>query len=226
MISIRSIAAVTAAGSMTVLAGLSFGVAPASAAPAITDATFVTMNQQSNLAEIALGTLAMSKGQKQDTKQLARVTHDDHVKASAKLTAAGKQANATLPTAPNAAQRAIAAQLAAAPASSFDLMYAQAQVTAHQQALAIARREESSTKNADLKTYTKFYIGIATMHLQMARDEVSALGGTPTSVPAGSGGQAATDTSTNDAAVWGIGGGVLVIAVGGVLMARRRQAQS
>ena len=218
---------VASAGALVLGAAAStfFVVAPASATPAA-DATFATMNEQSNLAEISLGTLAKSKGQDAGTRELATKTLSDHMTAKAKLTAVATSATLTLPTTPNAVQLTVAAQLKAASTSSFDLMYAQAQVTAHQQALAAARTEESTTTDAKLKSYTSYYIGIATMHLNMARAEVSKLGGTPTTVQAGTGGAASTSSSVDTAGVWGIGAGAVLLVAGGALALTRRRATS
>ncbi|WP_375487087.1 DUF4142 domain-containing protein [uncultured Jatrophihabitans sp.] len=208
-----------AAGTSTMLIA-----APASAAPSASDATFITANEQSNLAEIALGTLAKAKGQDAATRTMANKTYSDHVTAKGKLTAIGNAAKATLPSTPNAAQLAVAAQLKAVPATNFDLMYAQAQVAGHQLALAGARTELSTTKNAQLRSYATYYVGIATMHLNMAQAEVKALGGAPTSVPGGSGGAASTSSSLDATGLWAVGAGAVLVAAGATVIARRRSS--
>lgn len=188
------------------------------------DATFVTANEQSNLAEISLGKLGGMRGRDSATKDLASTTLSDHMTAMTKLTSAAKQAGARLPQSPNSMQLAVANQLKRVPGKSFDLMYAQAEVTGHELALAGARTERDTTTNAELKSYAVYYIGIATMHLHMAQAEVQALGGSPTAVPAGSGGAAATNTANGTTHDLGYGAGALLIGGGLVILIRRRKS--
>ncbi|WP_375488506.1 DUF4142 domain-containing protein [uncultured Jatrophihabitans sp.] len=219
-----AVAATALASGATLLVQAADAAPAQAAAPA--DAAFVVANQQSNLAEISLGHLAGSRAQDAATHAIATKTLSDHLTAKAKLTAAAKKAGASVPDSPNQMQLSVAAALKSAPAGSFDLMYAQAQVTAHEQALAGARQELDSTSNAGLRTYTKYYIGIASMHLRMAQDEVRALGGRATTVPAGTGGAAATNVTSATERDLGIGAGALLIVVGlGAAVRRRRYPQ-
>lgn len=218
-----------ATGALT-LSLVSSGVALAVSAPTQTaspqDNTFVMSNAQANLAEIALGKLGLQKGMDAATKQLAQVTMADHTKLQAQLATVAAADNITLPSKPNAMQQATAAQLAATPATSFDLAYAQAEVAGHQMAIAGAKTEVANGAAANVKAYATGYIPIATMHLNMATAEVNALSGAaPMSVSAGTGGLATTDTSHEGAWLIGIGAGLALVAGSGtVLVYRRRQS--
>ncbi len=198
---------------------------PAAAAPSTSDAQFIKANEQSNLAEISIGQLAQTKGSNARIKELADTTVNDHTQAKTKLSEVAQMMDVSLPSQPNATQLSQAAKLKAASPASFDLLYAQVQVGAHQQALTLARRAQNSTQNADVKAYTTFYIGVASMHLTMAQQALTALGGSPAGVPAGSGGTAAT-TAAPDSAGWSLalGAGLLLFAGGVVAFIYRRRA--
>ena len=219
-------AALLAAGLGTaalILCPVTANAATPAATPSTQDQAFFTSNAQSNLAEITLGNLGLSKGQDAATKALAQVTLDDHTKLEAQLASIAQADGVTLPTAPNAMQMATAAQLTATSTAAFDLAYAQAETAGHQLAIAAANTEVSSGSDPALISYATAYVPIATMHLTMAQAEVSALStATPTAVSAGSGGRATTDTADRAPWVAGIIGGLTVTA-GSVLVLRRRR---
>lgn len=190
------------------------------------DQKFVVSNAQSNLAEIALGQLGAQKGTAAATKELASVTLADHTKLQSQLSAVAKAAGITLPTSPNAMQLATAATLKATPAASFDLAYAQAEVTGHRMAIAAAQTETGAGTDPAVKSYATGYVPVATMHLNMAQSEVAGLGGTaPTAVNAGSGGRASSSPAASADWLYGVGGGLL-LAGGSALVLRRTRRQS
>jgi putative membrane protein len=201
-------------------------IASASAAGGVSaqDSAFMVANAQSNLAEISLGQLGQQRGQDAATKQLAAVTLADHQRLQTQLEGIAKTAGVTLPTTPNAMQLQVAATLTATPAASFDLAYAQAEVTGHQMAISAANTEIQTGSDSAVIGYANGYVPVATMHLNMATDEVTALGGVvPSSVSAGSGGMAAMTGSSSALPVAGIAGGaVVLLGVSGIGLARRR----
>ena len=79
---------------------------------------------------------------------------------------------------------------------SFDLAYAQNQVTGHQQSITNTQQEISHGTNPDVVSYARTYLSIEQSHLQEAQANLNALngtggrdvagGGTPTAVPGGS----------------------------------------
>ncbi|MHA3702674.1 DUF4142 domain-containing protein [Jatrophihabitans sp. YIM 134969] len=210
---------------LTAGATLAFGAAPASAAPNQVDGTFLVANEQTNLAEITIGTLALQKATTSEVRDLATMTVNDHKAAQTKVLAVAKALGVTLPTAPNSTQQAQAAQLQAASGSAFDVTYAQIQVAGHQLSLSDTDTELSGGSDPSVKSYATSYKPVVTMHLQMAQSAVTALGGTPGSVPAGTGGQAATTSGTTEGVAVGlvVVGGVALVGAGGFLVARRRR---
>ena len=189
------------------------------------DAAFITSNAQSTLAEISRGQLGAQSVQDPATKQLAAVTLADHTKLQAELAAAAAADGITLPTAPNAVQLATAQQLAATSPQAFDLAYAQTELMGHQLAIAAATTETTSGSAANVKSYAAGYVPIATGHRDMAEAEVVALSKTsPVSVPAGTGGLAATRDADQTPLLAGIAAALALAAGSVVSLARRRRA--
>ncbi len=220
--------AVTLTGATVGLVAVGAGHASAATgqrtAASAQDQAFVTSNAQSNLAEISLGQLGEARAGDAKTKALAEVTLSDHEKLESGLATVAKAEGLTLPTSPNAMQLQTAATLKATAASAFDGAYAKAEVLGHQLAIATANTEITAGSATSVVSYAKGYVPIATMHLQMAEAEVAALSAAaPTSVSAGTGGQAQTDTGNGDTWVIGLAGGVVVAVGAGAVELRRRR---
>jgi putative membrane protein len=188
--------AVAVVAAMTVLS-VGIGGSASAAAPAAADSTFMHDNAQTNLAEITIGKIAESRAESADTKALAEKTMTDHEAALTKLKAVAKSVGFTLPDAPNAAQQADAAKLTSVSQDQFDLTYAQVQVAGHQLSIAGTKTELATGTSTEVKNYAAGYLPVAQMHLVMAQDLLTTLGGaTPTAVPAGSGGAGATTATS------------------------------
>jgi putative membrane protein len=195
------------------------------AAPSAQDQTFMQASAQTNLAEIAIGKIALSRAKIDSTIMLANKTISDHQLAQSKLETVSKQTGVALPSAPNATQQAQAAQLQSVAQSAFDLTYDQIQVSGHQLALSQTDTEISSGSDATVKAYAQQTRPVIAMHLSMAQANVAALTGTP-GVPAGTGGSAATRSgSLRWLTLSGMGVAAL-LAAGLVLLRTRRLIRS
>ncbi len=222
----RLLIAAIGAASTVVLTGLAASPALAAAPPSAGDQQYMAATEQTNLAELSLGQLVQQRSHNQQSLAMATKTITDHTKAKQQLSTLAEQLHVTLPTAPNAAQQAQAAQLQAASADAFDQLYAQIQVTGHEQSIAATQQELATGSNAQVKQFASGYLPVAQMHLQMAQAELAALTGATPGVPAGSGGGAATNAASTIAWQAGLAAG-LGLAVAGLLMtvhARRRAA--
>lgn len=198
---------------------------PAGAASAGADKTFVTGNGQVNLAEMAIGNIALQRASSQAVRELATKTIADHKAAEAKLKTVASSRGLALPTAPNAQQQSQAAMLKSVAASGFDLTYLQIQVAGHQMSIAATEQELSAGQNPSVISYAKGYLPVAQMHLSMSQADLKALGGTPTGAPAGTGGQAAVNASRPTGTSLGLAaGGVMLLVASGLLVTRRRKA--
>ena len=204
--------------------GVGGGASAATVAPGAVDSTYMHDNAQTNLAEITIGKIAETRAQSADTKALAEKTMSDHEAALAKLKAVAKTVGYTLPDAPNASQQADAAKLKSVSSDQFDLTYAQIQVAGHQLSIAGTNTELSDGSTAPVKTYASGYLPVAQMHLSMAQDLLTSLGGTaPTAVPAGSGGAGATTAGSTRMLQLAVGVlGVLLLAIAVITLSRRR----
>jgi putative membrane protein len=200
------------------------GASVAVAAPSSQDTDYITTNGQTNLAEITIGQLALQRAQNDETRQLAQMTLTDHQAALTKLQGVAAQLGVPVPTEPNAEQKQNAATLEAVDDASFDVTYSQIQVAGHQKSIAGTNQEISAGSDPTVIDYAKGYLPVATMHLQMAQDALAAAGGTPSAVPAGSGGFAASTSDSTRVFQGLLGFAGLLAVVGGLLVLRRRQS--
>jgi putative membrane protein len=194
------------------------------AAPSSQDTSYITSNGQTNLAEITIGELALQRAQNDATRELAQMTLTDHQAALAKLQTVAAQLGVPVPTEPSPEQKENAETLQAVDDASFDLTYAQIQVAGHQKSIAGTNQEITAGSDPAVIGYAEGYLPVATMHLEMAQDALAESGGTPSAVPAGSGGLAATTPSSTVGwqALLGLSG--LLAIVGGLLILRRRHS--
>ncbi|MBV9792482.1 MAG: DUF4142 domain-containing protein [Actinobacteria bacterium] len=224
-------AVATSAAGLTLGAGLLMGAAPAGAAtvsPASAsaasaqDTSWAQATAQTDLAEIAIGQLAQQRAQHSDTKMMAQVTISDHTKALASLKSVASQAGITLPTAPSATQQAQAAQLKSVATSQFDATYDSIQIKGHELSISATQAEIANGSDSAVKDNAQTYLPVAEKHLQMAESDYQALGGSVSSVSAGTGGLAATRPA--DDAPWFAAGaaGLLLLAGTGAWGLRRR----
>jgi putative membrane protein len=210
------VAVVTAAA----LVGLP-GAAIAAAAPSAQDTTYLTANIQTSLAEIAIGNLALTKSDNDEVLELADMTIKDHTAALAKASTLAQTLGIPVPTEPSAEQKAQAAQLQAASGTAFDQLYSQIQVAGHTKSIASTNTEINSGTEQSVKQYATEYLPVATMHLDMSEEALAATGGTPSAVPAGTGGMAADGIDPMGASLIAVG---LLAAVGGLFLFRRHTA--
>jgi putative membrane protein len=132
--------AVTVAAAVVVLVS-GAGVAAAATTVSGQDRAYVMGAHQSNLAEIAAGKLAQSKGSSKEVKDLGTMLVTDHTKLDAALRKVATAAGASLPAAPNAEQKAMQAKLMNASADEFDAMFVAGQITGHAKAMALGEKE-------------------------------------------------------------------------------------
>jgi putative membrane protein len=170
------------------------------------DTTFLTKNQQSNLAEIATGNLAIEKGG-ESVKAMARQIVADHEKASEQNRAAAQAAGVTPPTEPNEMQKQQAATLQGLSGAAFDKAWIDIQVQGHRMAVADADAEITSGSNAQVKAFAEAYRPVAQGHLQM-----------------GTGGGGTAPATDDPGSIWLLAvGGAALVALAGYGMSRRQR---
>jgi putative membrane protein len=216
-------------------AALTFGVVlgaalalptAASAAPAApsasvsaADRTWMVAAHQSNLTEIAAGKAAQQKATSQKVRGLGQMFIDDHTANDAKLKAAAKTLGVSLPGSPNAAQRSALASVSAKSGAAFDSAWIASQITGHKQALAATDTELSNGSNSTVIALARATRPVVAKHLN---ELLAASGRSPSSISAGTGGQAAAGETAPGLALTGLG--LVLAAAAGLLVLRRRSA--
>jgi putative membrane protein len=130
---------------------------------------FATMAASSDMLEIRSSELALQKSQTAAVKDFAQMMINDHTTASKNLMAAAQQDGVTVPAdmLPKHASQVEAPGSAAG--EGFDAAYIGAQVTAHQQALALMTSYAESGDAAALKAHAQKTAPIIQMHYEHAQ---------------------------------------------------------
>jgi len=212
---------VPVAGGVALGAALLFA-SPAAAAPSGQDASWLKAAHQYNLTEIGAGQAAQSHAASATVRGLGQMFIADHTAGDAKLQAVAAQLGVSLPGTPDAAQQQQLAQASAASGSAFDALFLSSQTSGHRQALAAGTTEISSGQDASVLALAKATAPVVQHHLNELL--AAQAGSSPTSVNAGSGGQAASSTLPEGVAVAALGL-VLMAGAGTVVVRRARQPE-
>jgi putative membrane protein len=202
-----------------VLGAVVLAANPASAAPSDQDTMWMQTAHQSNLAEIAAGNAAEQSATTPDVKQLGAMFVQMHTQLDTALTQAAQQFGVTLPGAPTAAQQQQLAQVQQNTGQAFDTAWIAQQIGSHSTTLAATTTELQSGSDPTVLDQARTATPVVQQHLDELRSAAEKYG-VPTSVPAGTGGQAAGSTHPEGWALAGVG--VLAVAAGTVGLVRRR----
>jgi putative membrane protein len=152
---------------------MSSGTAP------VGDTTFVKKAAISDMYEIQAAQLAQTKATTADEKTFASRMITDHTKTTEQLKSIlSSKSGMKPPAAMDAKHKALITKLKAASGASFDSLYAQQQVQAHQEAVMLFTAESQNGKDADLKTFATQTLPTLQQHLSMAQ-QLSKGGATP-----------------------------------------------
>ncbi|MBV9074529.1 MAG: DUF4142 domain-containing protein [Acidobacteria bacterium] len=134
------------------------------------DAQFATKAAQGNMAEVALGKLALQNGQSDDVKKFGQHMVDDHSKAEQDLEGVASKNNLTLPQDVNVQQKAEQTRLSKLNGAAFDRAYMRLMVQDHTKDVAEFKKEANRTaSNGDLRDYAKRNYPTLDDHLTMAK---------------------------------------------------------
>ena len=191
------------------------------AAPSAQDTSFLQAAHQSNLAEIAVGELAQSKGTNQQVKELGARFVADHTALDQAVTATASALGVTLPDAPNAEQQAIAAQLeAAAPGREFDTAFVTTQLASHMATMQAGETELAEGSDPAAKKVAADAAPVVASHMDALNDIARALG-VPSTVNGGDAGLAVRHADAVPA--WSmLGAGMILVGLGAFWVIRRR----
>jgi putative membrane protein len=132
------------------------------------DQKFVKEAAQGGMAEVELGQLAVEKASNPDVKQFGQRMVDDHSKANDKLKEVASTKGITLPTEPNAKQKATKARLSKLSGEQFDKAYMKDMVKDHKEDVAAFQSESNSGKDSDIKNFASQTLPTLQDHLKNA----------------------------------------------------------
>ena len=130
---------------------------------------FATMAASSDMLEIRSSELALQKSQTAAVKEFAQMMINDHTAASKNLMAAAQQDGVTVPADMLPKHASQVEALGSAAGDAFDASYIDAQVTAHQEALALMTSYAESGDAAAMKAHAQKTAPIIQMHYEHAQ---------------------------------------------------------
>jgi putative membrane protein len=137
-------------------------------------AEFVQKAAASDVFEIGTGELAVNKSETEGVRDLGQTLVSDHTNSSKMLLQLVRKnnINVVMPTKSTLGQDklAIMARLAQENGAAFDQDFANTQVKAHQEAIALFEEAAREVHNKDLKAFAAQTLPILKMHLQHAKD--------------------------------------------------------
>lgn len=218
----RALTVAATAAAIVMLGGTGAHAAPADLNAQ--DRAFLAAAHQSNLAEIQAGTLAQQKATEQATKELGAKWIADHTKLDGSLRAVATKLGVTLPTAPNAEQRAAAARLTAASGAAFDKLWFELQMDGHMKTMAVGEKQVAGGNEAEVVALAKAAGPVIMEHGRLLDENATEVGAAPSAVDAGTGGQAAQERRSVLLAGAVAATGLLLVAVSALTLRRRRVA--
>jgi putative membrane protein len=157
------------------LAAMALTVAGGSAARAQTDTvsdqdkTFLKGQQETNIAEVALGKVAIERATSEKVRALATTLMSDHQQVMELNRALSSKLGLPIPEQPSAEQQAGAEKIKSQNGAAFDAAYVAAQVEGHTKSVSKAQQEISSGSHPEVKAFATNYLPKAQMHLQHAQ---------------------------------------------------------
>jgi putative membrane protein len=142
------------------------------------DDNFLKMAAQSDMAEIAMATLAMDRAQSPAVKEYAEQMLWDHKNAAVKNMMLAQKRRVVLPMGPNEEQQATLAKLEGLQGAAFDKAYLEANVMAHEKAVQLFRDEAAYGLDADFRHFAATLLPKLHMHWEHAKMMLKPAAGT------------------------------------------------
>jgi putative membrane protein len=122
---------------------------------------------EGNYAEIQMGQLAQQNGESEGVKKFGQTLSDDHSAANQKAMDVAKSMGITLPSGPNAKQKADYDKMSKLTGSQFDREFATHMIADHQKDIAEYKKEANQSDAA--ADYVKGQIDVLQSHLDTAK---------------------------------------------------------
>jgi len=171
------------------------------------DKTFLKSQQETNLAEVALGEVVIGRTTSETVRALATKLMADHKQVMELNRALSTKLGLTVPEQPSAEQQATAEKIKSQSGAAFDAAYIAAQVEGHTKSISSAQKEISSGSHPEVKAFATEYLPKAQMHLQHSQ-------AAQTSLASGTGASALPRTGSESAPLTALG---LTLAVLGLI---------
>lgn len=133
------------------------------------DKTFLKGQQETNLAEVSLGKVAMERATSETVRKLASTLVSDHQQVLELNRALSAKLGLPIPEQPSAEQQATGEKIKSQSGAAFDAAYVAAQVEGHTKSISKAQQEISSGSHPEVKAFATDYLPKAQMHLQHAQ---------------------------------------------------------
>jgi len=133
------------------------------------DQNFVKKAAQGGMAEVELGKLATQKASSDDVKKFGQRMVDDHTKANDQLKQIAQNKGVSLPTDLNAKDQALKDRLSKLDGEQFDRAYMKNMVRDHTKDVSEFRKESTSAKDNDLKSFASQTLPTLEDHLKEAK---------------------------------------------------------
>lgn len=150
--------------------------APLAALADSPDASFYEHAAQGGIAEVEAGNLAKQKSSNQQVKDFGAMMVKDHTAANDKLKALADSKSISLPSTSSVRQMATKAKLEVLSGETFDKSYIKGQVKAHQNTIALFRKEIASGQDPDAKAFAKKTLPTVRSHLKAINAIASSAG--------------------------------------------------
>jgi putative membrane protein len=133
------------------------------------DKQFVVKAAEGGEAEVQLGELAQQKSQDPKVKEFAQRMVNDHSKANDQLKSLASNKGVTLPSEPDAKEKAEKNRLSKLSGEQFDRAYIDHMVKDHVKDVSEFRKEAQSAKDPDVKQFASSTLPTLEEHLKQAK---------------------------------------------------------
>ncbi len=131
------------------------------------DKKFAKAAAQGGIAEVRLGELAAKQGSSEKVKEFGQKMVEDHGKANEDLKSVATGKGLTLPTEPNAEQKATLARLRKLHGAAFDSAYLKAMKMDHKMDVAAFKKEATKGQDTEIKGFATRTLPVVEGHYQM-----------------------------------------------------------
>jgi putative membrane protein len=132
------------------------------------DQKFMKEAAQGGEAEVQLGQLAEQKAESPDVKAFGQRMVDDHTKANDQLKQVASEKGVTLPSQPDAKDKAEKARLEKMSGAQFDKAYMNYMVADHKKDVADFKKEAAHANDPEVKNFAQTTLPTLESHLQQA----------------------------------------------------------